>query len=596
MNLSAVRHTPEYPDVYLKDRNTLAFSIHAQAGDIAACSLICFPRTDDTLQRKIPMKSRICDELQEHFTAVLEAEDTVRYLKYYFELSDREGNLRYCSAWGVFSQKPQDGFFEFLYANETNVLRIPGWSRGQVFYQIFPERFCRLPEEKNEGAKDLQPWGTLPTRENYMGGTLNGILSKVSYLKELGVECLYLNPIFKGDFNHKYATTDYFEIDPAFGTKEDFQNLVEALHQRGIRILLDGVFNHCGVHFFAFQDLLKRQQESEYADWFYIRNFPVTVSEKNAPYECVGDYGFMPKFNTANEKVQEYVLSVMLYWLREFHIDGWRLDVADEVDSLLWLTARQKVKKQFPEALLLGETWGDGLSLMDGKQMDSMMNYVFRDAVRDYIARESIDALHFAGRVCRMLSHYPEEMAQALFLPLDSHDTERFLYLCGEDKRKLKLAVFLQMSFVGAPSVYYGDEVGLTGENDPDCRRCMVWEPENQDLTLRQYYQTLIQIRKREKSIKTGSFAVTLCEGRVFCFVRRSGDEEIQFLCNGGNSRAQLSIPVPLDAVYENLLSGKQILAGSQKKAGLSEPKGFLQLDLEPFEGKMLKKKKNRRS
>lgn len=595
MNLSAVRHTGSYPDLYLKDRRTLFLTLHMAAGDAKKCMLVCFSRTDQKKRKYIPMELWIRDGRLDHFTAEVTFKETARYQKYYFVITDQENRIFYFNAWDICETEPQDGFFEFLYANRTNVLEVPNWAKGSIYYQIFPERFCN--GNHGNDPSESSPWGTMPTRDNYMGGDLKGITERLDYLQKLGIECIYLNPVFYGDFNHKYATTDYFEIDPMFGSKEDFKELVEELHKRGIRILLDGVFNHCGVHFHAFRDLLEKQEKSRYKEWFYIHDYPVVVSEKNPTYECVGDYGYMPKLNTANIEVQDYIEKVMLYWLTEFHIDGWRLDVADEVDASLWTKVRTDIKVRFPETLLLGETWGDGLDLMDGKQMDSMMNYVFRDAVRDFIAAEKIDARQFSHRVCQMLSHYPEDRNQGMFLPIDSHDTERFLFACRENKEKLKLAVLLQMCFVGAPSIYYGDEIGLTGDNDPDCRRCMIWDSKKQDSGLLQYYKKLIQIRKQEKCIKTGKIAVNLNEGRLFGFIRYDENEEICVICNAGGDATTARIPVLQEGVYESLLDGEICKAVSQKgmstEDDLLQYGGFLKMDLGAFEGKVMKRRKN---
>lgn len=594
MNLSAVRHTGSYPDVYLRDRRTIVFTIHLATCDAKYCTLVYFSRNDQENRASVPMECRIRDRHLDHFTAQVPFEDTVRYLKYYFCITDKEGNKFYLNAWDICGDKPEDGFFEFLYANETNVLKVPEWSKGQVYYQIFPERFRNGSREND--PEGCMPWGTSPTRENYMGGDLKGILEKMDYIQELGIECVYLNPIFYGDFNHKYATADYFRIDPQFGTEEDFSSLVEELHKRGIRILLDGVFNHCGIQFPAFQDLLEKQEKSKYKDWFYVRSYPVIVSENDAVYECVGDYGYMPKLNTSNSEVQVLIEKIMVYWIEKFNIDGWRLDVADEIDATAWMTARAKIKERFPDALLLGETWGDGLDMMDGKQMDTMMNYVYRDAVRDFIAKQSIDAPLFSHRICQMLSHYPEERNQVMFQPLDSHDTERFLFLAGGNKEKLKLAVLFQMCFVGAPSVYYGDEIGITGDNDPDCRRCMIWNPDKQDQDLLQYYKKLIQIRRTEGCIKTGKIAVNMKEGRVFGFIRYDGAQEICVICNAANNAVSVKVPVFQKAEYEELLTGEIIESSvpvneETCNSDLFQYNGSLDLDLRAFEGKIMKRR-----
>ena len=393
MNIPAVQHHAGYPDVYLASRKRLVVTIHAAAGDIKTCELLVFPRTAPEKISSYPMQRVIRDEVRDHFTAEVITTDTLRYLKYYFRLIDNTGKLYFQNAWDTSENEPRDGFYEFLYANETNVLKIPEWAKGVIYYQIFPERFADGNPSNNPPG--CQEWGTAPNRENYMGGDLAGILEKLEYLDSLGVECLYLTPIFKGDFNHKYATTDYLEIDPSFGSKETFRELVETCHKYGLKIILDGVFNHCGIHFAPFQDVIEKQELSRYCNWFYIKRFPVEVSETDADYECVGDYGYMPKLNTANLEVQSYIYNVMAFWLNEYHIDGWRLDVADEIDPSLWARIRYRIKSAYPDCLLLGETWGDGFSLLDGKSVDSIMNYVFRDSVRDFFARGSIDAKMF---------------------------------------------------------------------------------------------------------------------------------------------------------------------------------------------------------
>lgn len=594
MNLSAISHKGAYPDIYLIDRKTLIFTLHTAVNDIKSCTLMYYSRTNCEKIFHAPMEYCFSDNYHSHYSVKIIFEDTARYQKYYFKITDQADCSYYFNAWGFCEDNPENGAFEFLYANLNNVLKIPEWSKGQIYYQIFPERFCDGNPKNN--PKECSPWGTAPTRENYMGGDIKGILKHLDYLTDLGVDCIYLNPIFQGDFNHKYATTDYFKIDPQFGTEEEFLQLVDELHKREIRILLDGVFNHCGIHFYAFKDLLENQQDSIYTDWFYVRHYPVNVSETNAPYECVGEYGYMPKLNTACEEVQNFICNVMIYWLEKFHIDGWRLDVADEVDNAAWTKARTEIKHRFPNALLLGETWGDGLELVDGKQMDIIMNYVFRDALRDFIAKESIDASTFSHRLFQMLSHYPEEQSLCLFNPLDSHDTERFLYFCNENKEKLKLAVMIQMCFPGAPSIYYGDEIGITGENDPDCRKCMVWNKKEQDLELLEYYKRMIQIRKSEACLKTGKTIENFSKEKVFSFNRYCDTDEICIVCNSDSQDKIVQIPVMHLGEYENLMNGSiykavEIPSSENKVQNHSKFKGILNVDLKSYEGKILKRR-----
>ncbi len=288
------------------------------------------------------------------------------------------------------------------------------------------------------------PWDAAPTRDNYFGGDLAGIRARLPYLQSLGAECLYLTPVFSGDFNHKYATADYFQVDPDFGTAEELAALVSDAHARGMRVVLDGVFNHVGVRFAPFADVLANGAASPYRDWFYLKRLPVTVDA--SCYECVGDYPYMPRLRTVNREVRAYILSVMLYWLDTAGIDGWRLDVADELDPGTLRYLREGVKTRCPDALLLGETWGDASRMVcGGDQLDCAMNYLFRDAAVDFFARERIGAAELENRLGHMLMKYPDAVNLRMYNCLDSHDTARFLTEAGGDGWRLKLAIAFQM-------------------------------------------------------------------------------------------------------------------------------------------------------
>lgn len=589
MNKEAIRHTGTYPDIYLKDRQTLVLCLRTAKKDMTQCRVVYFARTSPEEKKSVPMECVLRDGLFDYYQIELKFHHPARYRKYYFELQGKAESA-FLSAWGLAEEVPEDGMFEFLYANQTEAIHTPKWSRGQIFYQIFPERFCNGNPELS--PPDCQEWGTVPTRENYMGGDLQGIIDRLDYLEELNVQCLYLNPVFSADFNHKYAVTDYWNVDKCFGGNEKFRELVEKIHEKGMKIILDGVFNHTGIHFPQFADILENQEDSVYKDWYYITKFPVTVS--NRCYECVGAYPYMPKLNTGNSKVREMILEIMEYWISEYGIDGWRLDVADEVDESVWTEARIRLKEKFPEILLLGETWGTGLRLMDGSKLDSIMNYTFRDSVRDFFAYEKLDAEQFDNRIQSMLAKYPEEMNQAMFLPLDSHDTERFLHFCQGQKEKMKLGIAFQMCFVGAPSIYYGDEVGITGANDPDCRRCMIWEEEKQDRKLLEYYRWLTGIRKREACIRTGKYAVNLCEGRRYGFIRYNLEEEIYVLINGEKQEKPVDLPVFYKKRYFDLETEKEyeLLPVGKKEfrnSDIYRYEGMLTVPMEPLSVKIIK-------
>ena len=304
------------------------------------------------------------------------------------------------------------------------------------------------------------------------------------------MECLYLNPIFTGDFNHKYATTDYFSVDPMFGTKDTLRELVARCHEAGIRVILDGVFNHSGIHFPPFEDLLKNGEESRYRGWFYPKRFPIEIDP--ACYECVGDYPYMPRLNGANGEVRAYVRDVLLYWLREAGIDGF----------------------------------------------DTAMNYLFRDAVTDCLARGRIGVSELSRRLNSALMKVTGPNGHAMYNCLGSHDTARFLTEAKGEAWRLRLAMALQMLFPGAPAIYYGDELGMTGENDPGCRGGMAWAHPDKDLLA--WQKELIALRQAHPALRTGSYTPLLAddEKSLFAFARGNREEELLAVFNLGE-RAQ---------------------------------------------------------
>lgn len=535
----AISHRGVTPDLYLSEKNILHIGIQTARGDIQNCELVYFTRTTPARRIYQKMYCRLRDDQRDYYETEIVFPKTARYTKYYFSLTDYKDETIYVTAHGLLREEPKGGYFDYTYANKKECIRIPEWSKGLIYYQIFPERFCN-------GNKENDPigcvsWGSKPTRENYMGGDLAGIYEKLPYLEKLGVECLYLTPVFKADFNHKYATVDYFSIDPSFGEEEDLIRVVNGCHERGIRIILDGVFNHCGIHFPPFEDLLDKQEKSKYWDWFLITKVPVTVS--NECYECMGAYEGMPKLNNSNPEVRKFVISVMRYWIKKAGIDGWRLDVADEIDSSLWMQARIELKEEFPDCLLMGETWGSGYRMMMGNQMDTIMDYGIRDAVEDYLMAECPNANDFDQRIGSVFSYYPRPMIDGLYHMLDSHDTPRFFTVCQNDFRKMKLAVALQFLLPGAPAIYYGDEVGMKGENDPDCRRCFPWEESLDKTDIYEWYSRLIRLRKREKSLRTGDYGVNFSEGGTFGFYRRQDKDILYVICNA-DMKKEISVPV----------------------------------------------------
>ncbi len=421
-------------------------------------------------------------------------------------------------------------------------------------YQVFPERFCN--GNLSNDPEDKENWQAKPTEKNFFGGDLAGITSKINYLVDLQVDVIYLNPIFTSLSNHKYDTINYFAIDPMFGSAEEFKNLVSECHQSGIKVVLDGVFNHCGYYSNLFQDVMMHGDESRYKEWFYIESFPINDQDLN--YECVGDYKWMPKLRFKHQEVREYFLNVGAYWIEQFDIDGWRLDVCDEVDYTFWQEFRRKIKSIKKDAVLIGEIWGDARNWLQGDQLDSVMNYLFRDAVLDYIAKESITSVEFDYRIQKMYDLYPEKVNLGLFNLIGSHDTERFLTLCNGDILKLKLAAIMQMTLPGIPAIYYGDEIGMMGHNDPDCRRTMAWESLNQALL--QFYKTYLKLRRTRISLIKGSFKSVVANEKAFGYVRKYRNEITYVIINRSKEEEEIKIPLIEDNSskdYVSLVNGK---------------------------------------
>jgi cyclomaltodextrinase len=454
--------------------------------------------------------------------------------------------------------------FEYLYSNCCDVFKVPAWAQGAAAYQIFPERFFN-GDASNDPEGTLE-WGGKPTRTNFFGGDLKGVIEKLDYICSLGADVLYLNPIFTSPSNHKYDTADYYTVDPVFGTIGDLKALTQACHNKGVRVILDGVFNHCGYEFGPFQDVLENGERSKYKDWFYIDGFPVVADPPN--YECVGYYKWMPKINFSSRKARDYFLNVGVYWIKEAGIDGWRLDVADEADFTFWQEFRRAVKSASEDAILIGETWKDGRDLLRGDEMDSVMNYLFRDAAVDFFAKQSISAVEFDDRVQRMLSMYPLSVYPVLYNLIGSHDTERFLTLCGGDKQRMKLAVAFQMTFPGMPAVYYGDETGMDGETDPDCRKAMNWDSPDADMY--EFYKRFIALRRSEPCLKSGDVSTLLCCEGCYAFARRCGGESVYAAFNNSGEKKTLTIPLYERAGVRlsSLLDGKVYTsAGTERSA-----------------------------
>lgn len=426
----------------------------------------------------------------------------------------------------------------------TAEFRTPDWVKHAVFYQIFPDRFAN-GDPTNDPA-NVQPWGTPPTPYNFMGGDLEGIRQHLDYLQELGITAVYLNPIFQSTSNHRYNTYDYFRIDPKLGTIDDFYRLRDALHQRGMRLILDGVFNHCGRGFYPFHDVIENGVHSPYVEWFHIRKFPIYPYQgrRRPNYACWWGIRSLPKFNTDNPQVRQFLLNVARYWIEQ-GADGWRLDVPNEIDDdTFWQAFRQTVKSVNPDAYIVGEIWKDARRWLKGDQFDGVMNYLLRDLLMDFVAKDVTDAPTFATSLVRLVRRYPCEAAYAMLNLLGSHDTPRWLTICGGNVRRAMLGYTLLFTLPGAPCIYYGDEIGMAGEADPHCRACFEWSRRRWNRQIYQHVRELIALRRSSTAWRTGELDVLYAEGNALAYARWQDEELWVVVLNNGAKRWQGRLPL----------------------------------------------------
>ena len=469
----------------------------------------------------------------------------------------------------------------------------PDWAKNGVMYQIFVDRFCKgnkkVPVRKDckinddwyDGIPEFAAKNGDPLENNmFFGGTLWGVIEKLDYLKELGVNILYFCPIFKAFSNHKYDTGDYETVDEMFGGDEAFFELVKEAKRRDMRIVLDGVFNHTGDDSKYFNRYGKykgvgayQSKDSEYYDWYKFEDFP-------DKYEAWWGIEILPRLMGDNKKVQDYFLSqkgIVRKWIKS-GIDGWRLDVADELSESFLEGLNKAAKQEKSDALVIGEVWENAADKVSydkrrkyfrGKQLDSVMNYPVKYAIIDFIKDKNAEK--FYNSVTEIYSSYPQFCSDVLMNLVGSHDTERILTILGGESpegktnaelstkkmtpeqlldgiQKLKVASVLQFTLPGMPMIYYGDEAGMEGYHDPFCRRPYPWGRENKDLL--SHYTRLCHIKREEKSLHSSPLEfvchndglVVYKRGSLLILVNTS-DEEKTFEVKGKYTELLLGKP-----------------------------------------------------
>lgn len=545
MKKDAILHIPASNYAFGLDDTHMVFRLRAAKGDLTSCTF-CYGdracRKNPIEITKVKMTVTAQDEYFDYFEVTIETEFT--RVCYYFEISDgSQVQLYYADIFGEKLPAERSELFQLPFNHRDDRTDIPQWFNEAVVYNIFPDSYAT--SHRYISGKGLEKPAAGQTCKSKNGGTLTGILENLDAIRALGITCIYLNPIFTAGEYHKYDVLDYYDIDPCFGTKEEFKQLVDTCHENGIHVILDIVINHCSWHFFAFEDVVQNGESSRHKDWFYRLSYPVVRPDSGEAipgYDCFAYERKMPKLNTANPEVQEYFCRVCAYWLTEFGIDGWRLDVANEVNHRFWRAFRETAKAANPNCVLIGEVWESAPQWLQGDQFDSTMNYDFRKNCRDFFALGQIDSLTFNARVTQMLMRYPTPVAYAQLNLLDSHDVSRFLSVCGDNHARMRLAIAFQMTFAGVPSVYYGDEKGFCGITEDEYRRPMLWdgaegEPER-------FYKQMIALRKENPALISGGFRMlhAAAGSGLYIFERFSSDSRIFVALNASNQQEEIPV------------------------------------------------------
>jgi len=440
-------------------------------------------------------------------------------------------------------------------------IQTPDWVKQAVFYQIFPDRFARSERTPHPAGIQFKEWGTNPDHQGFQGGDLYGVIDKLDYLQELGINAIYLCPIFSSASNHRYHTFDYFQVDPLLGGDDALRELLDEAHKRDMKVVLDGVFNHASRGFWQFHHILECGDTSPYYDWFHIEGSPLrpyTADENNpANYAAWWNIPALPKLNTSNSGVRQMIMDVAKHWL-EFGIDGWRLDVPNEInDDNFWREFRNVVKGVNPEAYIVGEIWEEAKRWLQGDQFDAVMNYTVAwssmsffggktlrpDYVQNHYNLEPLDASRFAYVINEMYGWYDWEINYAQLNLLDSHDTARALWIMQDDADALKLCTLFMMTVAGAPCIFYGDEVGISAGNDPYCREAFPWHDDSKwDKDLLAHYKKAIYLRHDYPALSIGTFEVVYAEDQTIAYRRQHEGQTVIVVLNASDIAVDATI------------------------------------------------------
>ena len=535
MEYSAIFHDMDKRFCYAIEKDLFVIRVQVKKDDMKEIILHYedkyIPMEREDTRKTIVMKKVATSQFHDYYEAQVRMH--LICLRYFFEFTDMQGEKVYYGNYEFDKESitNRDRMFDCPQnLREEEMFEVPDWAANKVVYQIFPSRFAASQ------PVDKKLWYKAPiTPMDDLHGDLRGIIDHLDHIQDLGIDVIYMTPSFKSDSCHKYDTIDYYEIDPSFGTKEDLKELVQKAHDRGMKVVMDAVFNHTGKEFFAFKDILEKGEKSKYLDWYYIDELPLKGKWGEIPnFLCFGYYGGMPKLNLKNPEVEKYITDVACYWIRECDIDGWRLDVGDEISHFFWKRFRRAIKAVKKDMLIIGEIWHYAGDFLEGDEWDTVMNYPFYLNLIDLLADEKISVSQFVQNLGYLKGRLHKKCYPLMWNLIDSHDTARFLHLCKDNKKKQHLAAAFQLLLPGMPMIYYGDEYAMPGANDPDCRRGMYWDEEYQDKEMFEWYKRLLQVRKAHTCIVEGELveAITRDEDETIVLIRKNGEETIALIFN----------------------------------------------------------------
>ena len=561
MEYSAIFHDMDKRFCYAIEKDLFVIRVQVKKDDMKEIILHYedkyIPMEREDTRKTIVMKKVATSQFHDYYEAQVRMH--LICLRYFFEFTDMQGEKVYYGNYEFDKESitNRDRMFDCPQnLREEEMFEVPDWAANKVVYQIFPSRFAASQ------PVDKKLWYKAPiTPMDDLHGDLRGIIDHLDHIQDLGIDVIYMTPSFKSDSCHKYDTIDYYEIDPSFGTKEDLKELVQKAHDRGMKVVMDAVFNHTGKEFFAFKDILEKGEKSKYLDWYYIDELPLKGKWGEIPnFLCFGYYGGMPKLNLKNPEVEKYITDVACYWIRECDIDGWRLDVGDEISHFFWKRFRRAIKAVKKDMLIIGEIWHYAGDFLEGVEWDTVMNYPFYLNLIDLLADEKISVSQFVQNLGYLKGRLHKKCYPLMWNLIDSHDTARFLHLCKDNKKKQHLAAAFQLLLPGMPMIYYGDEYAMPGANDPDCRRGMYWDEEYQDKEMFEWYKRLLQVRKAHTCIVEGELveAITRDEDETIVLIRKNGEETIALIFNCSNHTKEFKeYAQKQDLLTEKVFDGK---------------------------------------